>query len=188
MPPAEGVESATANRAPSYAAAVRNVLSGHRLHSQPQLFSDVDFKELPAKTPDRFRGSPAISFTGNDIQVLSSNFRFALVGTFLQKRPPISVISKAMEALGFVQPYSVGLIHSHWILVNFRSDFDFQRFWLKNTWDFFESTMTVTRWTPFYSDDSDCTLCPIWVALEGLPIHLHDVRICSQLLVYWANL
>ncbi|CAH9144855.1 unnamed protein product [Cuscuta epithymum] len=36
--------------------------------------------------------------------------------------------------------------------------------------------MKVTRWTPCNATDRDSPLSPVWVALDGLPIHLHDAR------------
>ncbi|CAH9061334.1 unnamed protein product [Cuscuta europaea] len=174
MPPAEVQMPIT--KPSSYAAAVRDLIPGHRLDSQPHISSDVHFQGLPAKSPRRFRGIPAVSFTANEIQVLSSIFRYALVGAFPQKRPPLSSIRKAMEAIGFSKPYSVGHLQSHQILFNFRSDLDFQRFWLKNNWYFFGCAMNVSRWTPSYYVEADSPLCPVWVAMEGIPVHLHDVR------------
>ncbi|CAH9085074.1 unnamed protein product [Cuscuta epithymum] len=39
--------------------------------------------------------------------------------------------------------------------------------------------MRVTRWTPSFSGDRDSPFAPVWVKLDGLPIHLHDLRALS---------
>lgn len=36
--------------------------------------------------------------------------------------------------------------------------------------------MKVTKWTPSFDPCVDTPIIPVWVALEGLPIHLHDYR------------
>ncbi|CAH9075821.1 unnamed protein product [Cuscuta europaea] len=36
--------------------------------------------------------------------------------------------------------------------------------------------MKVTRWTPKFNPDIESPLAPVWVVLEGLPIHLHNLK------------
>ncbi|CAH9106556.1 unnamed protein product [Cuscuta europaea] len=52
--------------------------------------------------------------------------------------------------LGSAQSYSVGLLQSNIVLINFKSDLDFQKMGL--------------------------SLAPVWISLEGLSIHLRDLR------------
>ncbi|CAH9138416.1 unnamed protein product [Cuscuta epithymum] len=98
MLPAEGHEPATQTEV-TYAKVVTDTLHGRRVHLQPCLFSDINFLDLPAKMPGRYKGFPAVSFSENDVQVISSNFQFPLVGTFPKRRPHLSAIRKALEAI-----------------------------------------------------------------------------------------
>ncbi|CAH9112413.1 unnamed protein product [Cuscuta europaea] len=159
----------------TFVSTVRESVPGHRMHSKPVALTNVDFQSIDAKS-GRFKGYQSVTFSDLDIHVLSINFRFALVGTFPKSRPPLPAIKKAMAILGFSQPYSVGLLRPNMLLFNFQSDSDFQRFWIKRSWDFYGSAMNLTRWSPSFSVDCDSPLAPVWVVFEGLPVHLHDAR------------
>ncbi|CAH9094798.1 unnamed protein product [Cuscuta europaea] len=41
--------------------------------------------------------------------------------------------------------------------------------------------MVVTRWTTSFSIERDSPLAPIWISLDGLPVHLHDLRAINSI-------
>ncbi|CAH9090104.1 unnamed protein product [Cuscuta europaea] len=113
MPPAEGIDPGSSMTKVSYAVAVKDPILGQRLHSQNVSFSDA----ADLGSSGTLSGFPSISFSVNELRMLSHPFRYALVGTFPFGRPPISAIRKAFAAIGFSQPYSVGQIQSNIFLV-----------------------------------------------------------------------
>ncbi|XP_019171964.1 PREDICTED: uncharacterized protein LOC109167399, partial [Ipomoea nil] len=87
------------------------------------------------------------------------------------------ILSKSSESSPLRPPRRYkGLIDQRHILINFDHEIDFQRCWLRKTWSIKGSLMRVFRWTPDFRPDVESPIIPVWLALEGLPAHLHDKR------------
>ncbi|VFQ97134.1 unnamed protein product [Cuscuta campestris] len=76
----------------------------------------------------------------------SWRFQFDLVGSFFGKRPPLEIIRKWLEKIGFVG-FSVGLLHPSHVLINLWSEKDYQRLFLRKDWNVQGATMNITKWT-----------------------------------------
>ncbi|XP_019159873.1 PREDICTED: uncharacterized protein LOC109156471 [Ipomoea nil] len=142
-------------------------------------FADILSKSSessPLRPPRRYKGMPAVSFSDDDVQQFSEKFRFALVGKFAKSRPPMADLRKTFDQIGFGGAFTLGLIDQRHILINFDHEIDFQRCWLRKTWSIKGSLMRVFRWTPDFRPDVESPIIPVWLALEGLPAHLHDKR------------
>ncbi|VFQ79788.1 unnamed protein product [Cuscuta campestris] len=124
----------------------------------------------------RYRGFPVVSFTPDEVISLSIPYQFALVGRFLKSRPPLEVIRKSFEQIGFKPGFTVGLLSPSLILINFECTIDYQRCFSRRLWNINGSQMVVTKWTPSFHADSKSPVFPIWVSLTHLPIHLQDAK------------
>ncbi|VFQ61496.1 unnamed protein product [Cuscuta campestris] len=102
--------------------------------------------QIHTKQIENFKGLPCISFSNEEVLSLASRFQFALVGSFFGKRPPLEIIRKWLEKIGFVG-FSVGLLHPAHVLINFSSEKDYQRLFLRKDWNVQGATMNITKWT-----------------------------------------
>ncbi|VFQ90110.1 unnamed protein product [Cuscuta campestris] len=145
-----------------------------------RLFSEVvsaDFsgKRLEGKPNGFFKGIPSIVFTRDDISELSSCFKLALVAKFLT-RPSFTSMTKFLQKLGLKGSYELSVLPHQRFLINFREEEDYLRLFLRGTWQVFGYTMTLTKWSPSLSQETENPVMPIWIAFLDLPIHLHDKR------------
>ncbi|VFQ76154.1 unnamed protein product [Cuscuta campestris] len=124
----------------------------------------------------RYRGFPAVSVTPGEVISLSIPYQFALVGRFLKSRPPLEVIRKSFEQIGFKPGFTVGLLSSSLILINFECTIDYQRCFSRRLWNINGSQMVVTKWTPSFHADSESPVFLVWVSLTHLPIHLQEAK------------
>ncbi|VFQ95461.1 unnamed protein product [Cuscuta campestris] len=126
------------------------------------------------KPAHKFKGQPAVSFTNEDVSALSSRFSRTIVGRFSKGRPSLISTRKAFERIAFEKDFSVSLLDERHILINFESEKDFLRCLLRKYWKINGFTLKVFRWTPDFDPNADSPLIPVWIGLEGLPIHLFD--------------
>ncbi|XP_037497133.1 uncharacterized protein LOC105643761 isoform X2 [Jatropha curcas] len=138
-------------------------------------FASIDInKRLSSKTPSKYKGFPAVNFTDDDIQKLSLPYRYALIGAFMFGRPSMQALKKAFDMISFKGDFTLGLIDSNHILINFVLEEDFLRCWLRQTWFFNGFSMRVSKWSASFRPDVDSSIALIWVSLPGLPIHFFD--------------
>ncbi|VFR03226.1 unnamed protein product [Cuscuta campestris] len=145
-----------------------------------KLFSEVvsaDFsgKRLEGKPNGFFKGIPSVVFTRDDISELSSRFKLALVAKFLT-RPSFTSMTKFLQKLGLKGSYELSVLPHQRFLINFREEEDYLRLFLRGTWQVFGYTMTLTKWSPSLSQETESPVMHIWIAFPDLPIHLHDKR------------
>ncbi|VFQ86520.1 unnamed protein product [Cuscuta campestris] len=141
-------------------------------------FTDI-LRSQPSEAQNRigrYRGFPAVSFTPDEVISLSIPYQFALVGRFLKSRPPLEVIRKSFEQIGFKPGFTVGLLSPSLILINFECTIDYQRCFSRRLWNNNGSQMVVTKWTPSFHADSESSVFPVWVSLTHLPIHLQEAK------------
>ncbi|VFQ95810.1 unnamed protein product [Cuscuta campestris] len=127
------------------------------------------------KVTGLFKGIPSVSFTKEDISELSSRFSLALVAKFI-RRPSFTTMNKFLQKLGLKGGFDISLLHSNSFLLNFREEDDYLRLFLRRSWQVFDKQMSLTKWSPWLSQESENPIMPIWIAFPGLPIHLHDKR------------
>ncbi|VFQ86987.1 unnamed protein product [Cuscuta campestris] len=126
------------------------------------------------KPAGKFKGQPAISFLDADVSALSSRFAQTIVGHFIKGRPSLISTRKAFERIAFESDFSVSLLDDCHILINFESEKDFLRCLLRKYWKINGFSLKVFRWTHDFDPNADSPLIPVWIGLEGLPIHLFD--------------
>lgn len=147
-------------------------------HVQKKLFSEAlkttkEEDKLQGVIQGSFKGCPSVSFTQEDIQLLSKRFAFAFIGTFA-RRPPYPVVKNFLEKLGLQGQFTIGKLSTNQVIINFQLEEDYQRVFLRQTWFLGNQTMVVTKWTPDYTEGTDCPIVPVWVSCPNLPIYLHD--------------
>lgn len=138
--------------------------------------SSISFSEIKAsgafKAPSRFKELPAIFFDESEITELSSRFDLAIVGRFPSGRPNLALIRKIFDKVGFSEAFTVSLLDATHILIRFSSNSDFLRCLLRKSWSIDGYKMLVFRWTHDFDPCVESPLSPVWIGLEGLPIHL----------------
>ncbi|XP_031120595.1 uncharacterized protein LOC116023727 [Ipomoea triloba] len=142
-------------------------------------FADVLSSNSSATQPrpiDRYKGMPVVSFSDEDIQQLALRFKFALIGKFTKSRPSMALLRKSFDLIGFGGAFTLGLIDQRHVLINFDKEEDFQRCWLRKSWSIQGSIMKIFKWTTDFRPEVESPIVPVWIALEGLPAHLHDKR------------
>ncbi|XP_019186523.1 PREDICTED: uncharacterized protein LOC109181225 [Ipomoea nil] len=146
----------------------------------PHTFADVLSKTSsdppPLRTPGRYKGMPAISFTDQDIQQFPQKFRFALVGKFSKGRPSMAELRMTFDQIGFGGAFSLGLLDQRHVLINFDLETNFQRCWLRKSWSVRGFIMRIFKWSPDFRLDIESPIVPVWIAFDGLPAHLQDKR------------
>ncbi|XP_031120233.1 uncharacterized protein LOC116023377 [Ipomoea triloba] len=130
----------------------------------------------PLKPPGKFKGMPAVAFTDQDIHHFAQEFKFALIGKFAKGRPSMADLRKAFDLIGFGGAFSIGLIDNRHVLINFDLEEDFQRCWLRKSWSIQGFFLHIFKWSPDFRPDVESPIVPVWIALEGLPPHLHVKR------------
>lgn len=136
-------------------------------------FEDI-FKTGDFKAPSRFKGLPSITFSDEEISHLSARFRLALIGRFRSNRPSLISIRKTFDRIGFLSSFTISLLDDKHILIHFSSYDDFLRCLLRKIWKIDDSTVEVFRWTHDFDPTVESPYIPVWIGLEGLPIHLFD--------------
>lgn len=64
------------------------------------------------KETSAYKGRPIVFFTDEDVQVLSSPFKFVLVGKFSKGHSNMEDLCKDFQMVGFKGVYSIGLLDS----------------------------------------------------------------------------
>lgn len=100
-------------------------------------FADVGITNSPAaiplKQPGTYRGELAMFFSEEENAVLSSPFKFTMIGKFSHGRPALSEIRATFETIGLKSAYNTGLDYKH-ILIRFSHEDDFHGVWLLEQW------------------------------------------------------
>lgn len=128
---------------------------------------------ISPKTVSQYKGIPLISFLNSEIDELAAPFKYSLVGTFWYGRPPLKVIREVFEKIGFYHDLRITLIDQPHILLNFRNEADYLRCFYRRSWYISGCHMRITKWTVDFDPSTDVPIVPAWIALPGLPIHLH---------------
>ncbi|CAH9141789.1 unnamed protein product [Cuscuta epithymum] len=152
---------------------------GRNIWDSKRTFVSVLLNKEEAKfstTHARFKGMPSVSFLEDDVQTLADQHKHALVGYFYKGRPPLATIRRSFEIIGFKGVFHIGLIEKKHILIRFDMEEDYIRCWNRQNWDIQGNIMKVTKWSPDFKPNVDSPIVPVWLVLEGLPIHLHDKR------------
>ncbi|VFQ77310.1 unnamed protein product [Cuscuta campestris] len=124
----------------------------------------------------RYKGFPAVSFTSEEVISLSAPYQFALVGRFTKSRPPLQVIRRSFEKIGFKPGHTIGLLAPSLVLINFQCPLDYQRCFSKKIWNINGGELVVSKWSPNFHADLENPVFPIWVSLVHLPIHLQEAK------------
>ncbi|VFQ93056.1 unnamed protein product [Cuscuta campestris] len=145
-----------------------------------RLFSEVvssgfKGKQLEGKPTGLFKGIPSVSFTNKDIKDLSSRFKHALVAKF-QSRPSFTTMRNFMQQLGLQGKFNISTLSHQRFLLNLELEEDYLRLFMRRSWRVHGYNMTLTKWSPSLSQESESPIMPIWISIPNLPIHLHDKR------------
>ncbi|VFQ85186.1 unnamed protein product [Cuscuta campestris] len=129
---------------------------------------------LPLKPISKFKGLPSISFSQEEVDVLSSKFQFALVGVFNDGRPSFQTIKATLESIGFEGNFQVGFLDDKCVLINFMKESDYNRLFMRRYWNIRGFVMKIFKWTHDFDPSNLPPIVPTWISLPGLPIHLHQ--------------
>ncbi|CAH9082778.1 unnamed protein product, partial [Cuscuta europaea] len=72
--------------------------------------SDTSNQPLSSNVISHFKGMPSITFPEEEIQVLASKHKRALVGYFFNGRPPMAYLRKAFDLIGFKGGFHLGIL------------------------------------------------------------------------------
>ncbi|RAL50521.1 hypothetical protein DM860_014463 [Cuscuta australis] len=122
---------------------------------------------------EKYKGLPCVAFTIDEVNQLSARFSRALVGTFYYGRPSLQFIRLCLERIGFMA-FTVALIDTNHILINFSSDNDYHRCFKRHDWKIGSYSMRISKWTPDFDPRYESPILPLWIAIKDLPIHLHS--------------
>ncbi|RAL50522.1 hypothetical protein DM860_014464 [Cuscuta australis] len=70
--------------------------------------------------------------------------------------------------------FTVALIDTNHILINFSSDNDYHRCFKRHDWKIGSYSMRISKWTPDFDPRYESPILPLWIAIKDLPIHLHS--------------
>lgn len=93
-------------------------------------------------------------------------------------------IHSFFKAQDFIDAYSVGLLDTRHIIINFNGERDFLRLYSRILWYIGDFPMRVFKWTPDFHVQRESSLVPIWFNFPKLPIHFFN----SQALGFLASL
>ncbi|VFQ83921.1 unnamed protein product [Cuscuta campestris] len=122
---------------------------------------------------EKYKGLPCVAFTIDEVNQLSARFSRALVGTFYYGRPSLQFIRLCLERIGFMA-FTVALIDTNHILINFSSDNDYHRCFKRHDGKIGSYSMRISKWTPDFDPRYESPILPLWIAIKDLPIHLHS--------------
>ena len=137
-------------------AALHPMGEGHPPHPTPSKRSFADILSSSAavapisclKPRENYRGEPAVSFSAEDVRLLSSPLKFALIGKFSRGRPSMEGLRKDFMSVGFKGSFSLGLLDPRHVLIRFDLEDDFHRCWLRGFWTFQGFAMRVFSGLP----------------------------------------
>ncbi|CAH9095075.1 unnamed protein product, partial [Cuscuta epithymum] len=124
----------------------------------------------------RFKGLPAVNFSEDAVETIADRHKNALVGYFYKGRPPMNTLRRSFEMTGFKGGFHLGLLEKKHVLIRFDLEEDYIRCWNRQVWDIHGNVMRVTKWSPDFRPNVESPIVPVWLTLEGLPIHFHDKR------------
>ncbi|CAH9097806.1 unnamed protein product [Cuscuta europaea] len=125
---------------------------------------------------------PSIEFSKEEVDILARTHNYAFFGSFVKCRPKLDIIRKALETIRFKHNFHLDLLTPKHVLLRFESEDDFQRCWLRHSWTIQGYMMMVSKWTPQFRADTESPIVPVWIALEGIPLHLFDKKVFFFLL------
>ncbi|RAL47810.1 hypothetical protein DM860_011395 [Cuscuta australis] len=138
------------------------------------------------RSVDKYKGLPCISFSKEEIENLATKFSKALVGTLFFNRPSVDFIRTTLERMGFIG-FSVTLIDSTHILLNFSSDDDFHCCFKRREWSLGAYKMLISKLTPNFDPNVESPIMPIWISIKNLPIHFHAKESLMQIARIFGN-
>ncbi|XP_071909746.1 uncharacterized protein [Coffea arabica] len=120
------------------------------------------------------RGEPALLLSQNDLHLLSTPFKNALVGRFPFRRPPMEAIRGFFVSLGLKGDCDVGLLDLNHVLIRPSTAEDFTRLFVRRSWFVKGAQMLVSKWTLDFKAHQDSTFAPVWVSMPALPLPLFN--------------
>nr|XP_027067822.1 uncharacterized protein LOC113693489 [Coffea arabica] len=171
-------------------AALRPIAGGRPSHSvdfQKKSFSDLfsGNSSQPAlklqAMATTHKGEPAMLFSKEDLDVLASPYRFALVGKFSRGRPKLEEIRKFFSTLDLREKTTVGLMDSRHVVIHMGNEADFLRVWARGIWYVSGFPMRVFKWSPAFHVDKEPSVVPVWFQLPKLPLHYFQKEAIFQI-------
>ena len=81
------------------------------------------------KEPSSFKGKPTVFFSDEDVHMLSSPFKFTLVGKFSKGCLNMEDLCKSFQTVGFKGGYNLGLLDHRHVLIQFDLEEDYLHCW-----------------------------------------------------------
>ncbi|GJV56489.1 putative reverse transcriptase domain-containing protein [Tanacetum coccineum] len=97
----------------------------------------------------------------------------ALIGKFSQGRPLMETIRKFLSSQGFKGTFTVGLMDSRHVLLNFKLEANFVKVISQSIWYVEGKPMRVFKWRPRFHVDHEPSTVPVWFRFPKLLIYLY---------------
>ncbi|CAI9098768.1 OLC1v1035474C1 [Oldenlandia corymbosa var. corymbosa] len=122
----------------------------------------------------KHKGEIAIKFPTPLVAKYSEPYQYALVGKFPHGRPTLEVIQNFFISQDLATTFTVGLMGSKHVLLNFNSEKDLLRIYSRSIWYIDSKPMRIFKWTPYFHVDRESSIVPLWFKLPKLPVHLSN--------------
>ncbi|PKU60352.1 hypothetical protein MA16_Dca027700 [Dendrobium catenatum] len=132
-------------------------------------------------THSTFKGIPAVLILDDDVLKLASPFRFTLVGKFGVRRLNLDAIRSLFGNLKLSSFYSVGLLDSKHVAIQFLNDLDYSRIFARRSYFILNCQMRILKWTPFFDVKEESPIVSIWISFPNLRLHFFNPKVLHAL-------
>ncbi|KAL0448226.1 UNVERIFIED_CONTAM: hypothetical protein Slati_1379000 [Sesamum latifolium] len=106
-----------------------------------------------------------------EIERLSAQYKFAIVGKFSHGFPPYRNMHQLLSTLKLQGPFIVTMITNRHVLINLKNEANYTKLWIQ-LWHIDGSPMRMFKWTPSFRPQLESSLAPVWICFPTLPAHL----------------
>ncbi|KAL6572341.1 hypothetical protein OROMI_013299 [Orobanche minor] len=118
---------------------------------------------------------PTVIFTADECELVSSCYRFAIIGKFSYGKPSNHMISQQLKTEGF-GTCKVHFLNGKHVLINLSSKLLCDKLWMRREFIFAGFPMRMFRWDPFFNFKEEPAVVPLWVKIHALPPQWFDLR------------
>lgn len=134
------------------------------------------------------KGEPSLKIPKSAIDLMSSPFKFTLIGKFSHGRPNMERSRLLFSRLGLKGSFFLGHLDPKHMIIKLHEESDFNHLWLREVWFYDGFSMRTFRWTPDFRLDVESSIAPIWVSIPNLPFSSSINKDYSLSVLSWANL
>ncbi|KAL2228171.1 UNVERIFIED_CONTAM: hypothetical protein Sindi_1796800 [Sesamum indicum] len=126
---------------------------------------------------------PTLQFTDAEIEILATQFRFALVGKFSHGAPSYSMLHKLIAGTDIKNKFTVSMLNNRHVLISLSCEADYTRLWLRRIWYIQGYLMRIFKWTPTFTPSQESSIVPVWevlftvASMIGTPLQIDDATL-----------